>query len=61
MELLIMPFSPSFQHFISLQYKYSPQHPVLEHPESVVTYGMMKYFTKVIIIFLKTLVPPCSV
>jgi hypothetical protein len=34
MKLLIMQFSPTFCHFISLQSKYS-QHPVLKHPQSM--------------------------
>jgi hypothetical protein len=28
-------FSPASYHFISLQSRYSPQHPVLRHPQSV--------------------------
>jgi hypothetical protein len=32
MKLLIMQFSPTSRHFISLRSKYSSQHPVLEHP-----------------------------
>jgi hypothetical protein len=31
-----MQFSPLSRHFIPLRTKYSPQHPVLEHPQSVV-------------------------
>jgi hypothetical protein len=27
-------FSPVSRHFISLQNKYSPQHPLLKHPQS---------------------------
>jgi hypothetical protein len=34
MKLLIMQFSPTSRHF-SLQSKYSPQHPVLIHPQSM--------------------------
>jgi hypothetical protein len=30
-----MQFSPTPCHFISLRSKYSPQHPVLKHPQSV--------------------------
>jgi hypothetical protein len=30
-----MQFSPPSSHFIPLQSKYSPQHPVLNHPQSV--------------------------
>jgi hypothetical protein len=30
-----MQFSPSSRHFISLLSKYSPQHPVLKHPQSM--------------------------
>jgi hypothetical protein len=33
MKLFIMQFSPTFCHFISLRSKYSPQHPVLKHPQ----------------------------
>jgi hypothetical protein len=28
-----MQFSPISRHFISLRTKYSPQHPVLKHPQ----------------------------
>jgi hypothetical protein len=35
MKLLIMQFLPISQHFISRQTKYSLQHPVLKHPQSV--------------------------
>jgi hypothetical protein len=35
MKLLIMQFSPTSYHFISLRSKYSPQHPVLKHPQSM--------------------------
>jgi hypothetical protein len=35
MKLLIMQFSPTSCHFISLQSKYSPQYPVLRHPQSM--------------------------
>jgi hypothetical protein len=35
MKLLIMQFSPTSRHFISLQSKYSPQHSVLEHHQPV--------------------------
>jgi hypothetical protein len=31
-----MQFSPTSCHFIPLRSKYSPQHPVLKHPQSVV-------------------------
>jgi hypothetical protein len=31
MKLLIMQFSPTSGHFISLRSRYSPQHPVLKH------------------------------
>jgi hypothetical protein len=34
-KLLIMQFSPISRHFISLRTKYSPQHPVLKHPQSM--------------------------
>jgi hypothetical protein len=30
-----MHFSPTSGHFISLWSKYSPQHPVLKHPQSI--------------------------
>jgi hypothetical protein len=30
-----MNFSPISRHFISLRSKYSPQHPVLKHPQSM--------------------------
>jgi hypothetical protein len=32
MKLLVMQFSPLSCHFIALQCKYSPQHPVLKKP-----------------------------
>jgi hypothetical protein len=32
MKLLIMQFSPTSCHFVSLRFKYSPQHLVLKHP-----------------------------
>jgi hypothetical protein len=35
MKLLIMQLSPISHNFISLWTKYSPQHPVLKHPQSV--------------------------
>jgi hypothetical protein len=35
MKLLIMQFSRISHHFISLQTKYSPQHIVLKHPQSM--------------------------
>jgi hypothetical protein len=34
MKLLIMQFSPTSCHFISLRSKYSPQQPVLKDPQS---------------------------
>jgi hypothetical protein len=34
-KLLIMQSSSASRHFILLKYKYSPQHPVLRHPESM--------------------------
>jgi hypothetical protein len=34
MKLLIMQFSPIPRHFVSPRTKYSPQHPVLKHPQS---------------------------
>jgi hypothetical protein len=33
MKLLIMHFSPTFPHFISLWTKYVPLHPVFKHPQ----------------------------
>jgi hypothetical protein len=30
-----MQFSPTCYHFISLRSKYSPQHPVLKHPQFI--------------------------
>jgi hypothetical protein len=35
MKLLIIQFSPTSCHIISLWPKYSPQHPVLKHPQSM--------------------------
>jgi hypothetical protein len=35
MKLLIMKFSPSSCHYISLWPKYSPLHPVLKHPHQM--------------------------
>jgi hypothetical protein len=35
MKLLIMQISPTARHFIPLRSKYSPQHPVLKHPQSM--------------------------
>jgi hypothetical protein len=35
MKLLIMQPSPTSCHFITLRAKYSPQHPVLKHIQSV--------------------------
>jgi hypothetical protein len=35
MQLLIMQLSPASRHVISLRSKYSPQHPVLKHPQSM--------------------------
>jgi hypothetical protein len=36
MKLLIIQFSPVSRHFISLRSKYSPQHPILKHPQSMI-------------------------
>jgi hypothetical protein len=53
MKLLIMQFSPISNHFISLQSKYSPQHPVLKHTQSVQTnwgfglFSIISYSTKI--------------
>jgi hypothetical protein len=35
MKLLIMQHSPASRHFLPLMSKYSPQHPVLKHPQSM--------------------------
>jgi hypothetical protein len=35
MKLLTTQFSPPSCYFISLRSKYSPQHPVLKHPQSI--------------------------
>jgi hypothetical protein len=35
MKLLIMQSSPASLHFLTLRSKYSPQPPVLRHPQSV--------------------------
>jgi hypothetical protein len=35
MKLLIMQFSPTSRHSISLRSRYSPLHPALKHPQSV--------------------------
>jgi hypothetical protein len=35
MELLIMQFSPAVCHFLCFKSKYSSQHPVNKHPQSV--------------------------
>jgi uncharacterized membrane protein YqaE (UPF0057 family) len=34
MKLLIMQFCPTSCHFVSLRFKYSPQHPFLKHLQS---------------------------
>jgi hypothetical protein len=36
MKLPIMQFSPTSCHFISLRSKYSPQHHILKHPQSMI-------------------------
>jgi hypothetical protein len=36
MKLFIKQFSPTPCNFISLRSKYSPRHPVLKHPQSIV-------------------------
>jgi hypothetical protein len=36
MKLLIMQFSPTSHHFISLRSKYSPLHPVLIYLQSII-------------------------
>jgi hypothetical protein len=33
MKLLIMQFSPTSRYLVSLRSKYSPQHPVVKHPQ----------------------------
>jgi hypothetical protein len=33
MKLLIMQSSPASRHFLTLRYKYSPQHPVFKNPQ----------------------------
>jgi hypothetical protein len=33
-KLLFMSFSPLPCYFVSLRLKYSPQHPILKHPQS---------------------------
>jgi hypothetical protein len=35
MKLLVMQFSPPSRHFIHLGSKYSSQHPILRHPQSI--------------------------
>jgi len=35
MKLFIMQSSPFSRHFLLLRFIYSPQHPVLRHPESI--------------------------
>jgi hypothetical protein len=35
MKFVIKQFSSNCRHFISLQSKYSPPHPVLKHPQSM--------------------------
>jgi hypothetical protein len=35
MNLIIMKLSPAFCHFPSFRSKYSPQHPVLTHSQTV--------------------------
>jgi hypothetical protein len=36
---LVMKFFPASCHFISLRSKYSPQHPVLKHPQSMLPFN----------------------
>jgi hypothetical protein len=36
MKLLVMQFPPVSRHFIPPQSKYSPQHPVLRHPQYII-------------------------
>jgi isochorismate hydrolase len=38
MNLLIIQFPPMSRYFVSLWTKNSPQHPVLEHPQSMFHY-----------------------
>jgi hypothetical protein len=35
MKFLIMQSSPASHHFFPLRSRYSPQHPILKHPQSV--------------------------
>jgi hypothetical protein len=43
MKLLIMQFSPNSRHVISLWTKYSPQHPVLKHPQWLIMISKGKW------------------
>jgi hypothetical protein len=43
MNLLIMQFSPTSCHFISLRSEYSPQHPVLKRTQSVFEYKTLSH------------------
>jgi hypothetical protein len=45
MKLLIMQFSPTSCHFISLWSKYSRQHPVLKHPQSMFPLKVIDQFS----------------
>jgi hypothetical protein len=48
MKFLIMQFSPTSHHFISLWSKRSSQHPVLKHPQSMLlTYCQRQSFTPI--------------
>jgi hypothetical protein len=44
MTLLIMQFSPTSCHLISLRSKYSSQHPALKHPQSTFLYEKRRRF-----------------
>jgi hypothetical protein len=39
-----MQFSPVSCHFISLRSKYSSQHPVLKHPQSIFSFNVIPSF-----------------
>jgi hypothetical protein len=47
MKLLIMQFSPTSGHIISLRSKYSPQHPVLKHPQSMILPERSRSFSSI--------------
>jgi hypothetical protein len=43
MKFLIMQFYPTSSHLISLRSKYSPQHPVLRHPQSMFLLQQLRF------------------